>query len=318
MKPFLQKLRLTSLLCHYKYHLTADLKVIRTAQSKSINMLASVCFLDRDLFWATTRSYADTTIFDLKNIIKAEEKQLPPMKGHFLWSIKEITSSSIAVDYFVIPEHVMDKVPKECKFVMPLFQPDSATLESPLSMNHQSEVDCLKHVKNISWINLIGLSVKLNTAQKSTERLSNKNLLISLLGISCFIAVMLSGYMFLSIQYYQSLKTENRDQVNAVLSLKQKYAENQEQVVGFVDFLKASPNVLNKLSQLKLSTEGVFFENLKLINSGFRISGTTKKSATKLLEEILQSELVKEAKFTRAVTKNRLGEEVFAIDVVWK
>ncbi|WP_286259830.1 hypothetical protein [Pseudoalteromonas apostichopi] len=318
MKRLLQKLRLTSSLCHYKYHLTADLEVKNTAYTKSANMLLTACFLDRDLFWATTRTYNNTNLLQLNAIIKAEKLQLPPMEGHFSWSIQRVTKNSIEVSYFVVPEHVMDKVPRECKLIMPLFDREKEQSLYPLSIQHNQQPSKLKAIEDIQWINLPGLFINKTKASGKIEKLKTRHLIISLISFIALTGVALSAYLLLATSYYESVKQEHRESVNQVLALKQEFNNKQQQTTELVKFLNENPNVLDVFSRLGISSNDIFIERLNIINTGFRISGSTSDSATKLLEHLIKSSSVDEAKFTRPVTKNSLDEEVFSIEVVWK
>ncbi|NHH89258.1 hypothetical protein [Pseudoalteromonas sp. MB47] len=318
MKRLLQKLRLTSSLCHYKYHLTADLEVKKTANKKSANMLLTACFLDRDLFWATTRTYNNTNLLQLNAIIKAEKLQLPPMEGHFGWSIQQLNNNSIEVSYFVIPDHVMNNVPRDCKLIMPLFDKDEERNLYPLSINHNKKPSQLKAIEDISWINLPGLFLNRSEASDKVEKLKSKHLVIALLGILGLTGAALSAYLMVATNYYESVKHEHRESVNQVLALKQEFNNKQQQTTGLVKFLTENPNVLDIFSRLDISSEDMFIDRVNIINTGFRMSGSTSKSATTLLQQLVQSPSIKEAKFTRPVTKNSLDEEVFSIEVVWK
>ena len=318
MKRLLQKLRLTSSLCHYKYHLTADLEVKNTAYTKSANMLLTACFLDRDLFWATTRTYNNTNLLQLNAIIKAEKLQLPPMEGHFSWSIQRITNNSIKVSYFVIPDHVMNKVPRDCKLIMPLFNREEEQNLYPLSIQHNKKPSELKAIEEIQWINLPGLFINKKNVSEKVERLKTRHLIISLLSFLVITGVALSAYLLLATSYYESVKEDHKESVNEVVALKQEFNNKQQQTTELVKFLNENPNVLDVFSRLDISSNDMFIDRLNIINTGFRMSGSTSNSATKLLEQLIKSPSVKEAKFTRPVTKNSLNEEVFSIEVVWK
>jgi len=318
MKRLLQKLRLTSSLCHYKYHLTADLEVKNTAYKKSASMLLTACFLDRDLFWATTRTYNNTNLLQLNAIIKAEKLQLPPMEGHFSWSIQRVTNNSIEISYFVVPEHVMNKVPRDCKLILPLFDRVEEQSLYPLSIQHNNKPSKLKAIEDIQWINLPGLFIDKKNASGKVEKLKTRQLIISLVSILSLTGVALSAYLVLATSYYESVKEDHRESVNQVLALKQEFNNKQQQTTELVKFLNENPNVLDVFSRLGISSNDIFIERLNIINTGFRMSGSSSSSATKLLEQLIQSPSVDEAKFTRPVTKNSLDEEVFSIEVVLK
>lgn len=317
MKHLFKKLFLASSLCHFKYRLATDLELVKIKETGTIKKPASACLIDRTLFWAASRTYDGATLFDLKNIIAAEKSQFP-MKGECVWSIKKISTKSIQVDYFVIPDNVLQKIPKECNFLVPIYEQGADEQNPPLSINKKIVLAHTDFIKSLSWINLFGLNFNKKRQVKQAEKLKTKTLLVSIASITTLVCVLLSGYMVWSINSYQNMKAENSEQVNAVLALKKKLSSGQEQTVGLINFLKKNPNVLNKFSTLDINPEGLFIENINLINTGFRLRGSVEGSATQLLQRLTQSPLIKEAKFSRPVTKTKQGQEVFTIEVVWK
>lgn len=318
MKNLLKKLGLTSVFCHYKYHLTAEHVVRETQQNKPPLPLAVGCFIDRNLFWATTRTYTNTNIIELKNIIQAEKKQLPPMEGRFFFSLVEFSSNEFTVTYFIIPESVMALIPEECRVVIPFYTYSQEVSEQPLTISHSQNYDYFNVINKLKWVSLIGLYSKLQKHDKKPEKLNNKKLLIAVTAMLGIVAVSLSAYFLVAINYYQDKKLQNEANVNLVLMQRQKYISQLEKTSGFINFLKINPNVLNKLSKIDIDTKGVFIERVRLVTTGMEIFGTSENSATSILEQIIQSDTVKEAKFSRAVTKDRNGLEAFTIEVTWK
>ncbi|MCW1718712.1 hypothetical protein OIZ54_08090 [Pseudoalteromonas sp. A3] len=319
MKKVLKKLGSPSAFCHYKYHLTAECIVEQTKLSKPRLSLVTGCLLDRNLFWATTRTYENTSITELKSIIQAEKMQLPPMEGKFYWSIEALSNNQFTISYFVVPQNVLDKVPSECRLIVPLYSSAGEAQVQPLLIKHNVEkVDFSSHANALSWLNLSGLFGLNNQAFSKPEKLSNRKLLIAIISLLSATAIFLSAYLMLATSYYTGKKLQNEAAVTEVLSGRQ--ATNQELTLasGLIEFLATNPNVLDKLSQVSLKDDDVFIERVKLIPTGVELFGTTQGSATKILEQIINAESIKEAKFSRAVTKNKQGLETFTIEVTWK
>lgn len=318
MKSLLKKLGLTSVFCHYKYHLTAEQTIKETKLKKTRFPFLTGCFIDRNLFWATTRTYSNTNIIELKNIIQAEKKQLPPMEGRFFWSLISFTNDEFTVTYFVIPEPIVALIPDGCRVVLPFYTPFEEAAEQPLTLHHNQTSGYSECIEKLNWLNLIGLYIKSQKIESKVEKLSNKKLLVSLASIFAISAIAVSTYLLVAINYYQELKVQNDSGVNAVLGQRQEYSNQLELTSGFIDFLKANPNVLNKLSMVDIKSEGIFIERVKLLPKGVEIFGSSETSATTVLEQIMSSKSVQEAKFSRAVTKDRNGFELFTIEVTWK
>lgn len=318
MKSLLKKLGLASVFCHYKYRLTAEKKIEETKLIRPYFPLLTGCIVDRNLFWATTRTYKNTNIIELKNIIQAEKKQLPPMEGRFFWSLVSLASDGFTVSYFVIPEHVAALIPSECKVILPFYTPSEEAGEEPLILHHTPKENNSDFIKDLNWLNLIGLYLNPEKKKNKIEKLSNKKLMFALASIVGLSAVVVSAYLLVAINYYQELKVQNSEGVNSVLAQRQAYNNQLELTSGFIDFLKANPNVLNKLSMLDINPEGVFIERVKLLPKGVEIFGVSEASATTVLEQVIGSSSVQEAKFSRSVTKDRNGSEIFTIEVTWK
>lgn len=316
MKTLLKKLSLTSLFCHYKYHLTSEMILEETQYEKPNIKLVSACYLDRNLFWSTSRLYENINLLELRNIIQAEKVQLPPMEGDFFWRIDELHTKRVKVTYFVVPSKVMSAVPNECKFIIPLCEQVNNPDEAPLTIYHKSQVIEDERFMTLNWLEIYGFFIKRKGFQRK-EKLSNRKLAISTILLLVTTSITLSLYSVLAINYYQNAKIENEPSVNSVLAKRQKYTKNTKLFSDFITFLDENPNVLLKLSQLEIDPSGIFIERIRLITNGVQISGTTKNSATLLLEQIIKSKPVKEAKFSRAVTKNHHNAEVFFIEVSW-
>ncbi|MBH0057966.1 hypothetical protein I6F65_13445 [Pseudoalteromonas sp. SWXJZ94C] len=319
MKNFLKKLGSPSAFCHFKYHLTTESVVSKTEKKKPKVTLATACLIDRNLFWATTRTYENTPITEIKNIIQAEKIQLPPMEGGFFWSIDKLSSNQFTISYFVVPESILDKIPEECRVVIPLYSASDDTEAQPLLITHaKPSFNYENQLSKINWLQVIGLFLSNKKADNKPEKLSNRKLLIAVGSIFSITAVLLSVYLMVAINHYQGIKTHNETAVNAVLSERQNRIKEIKLTSDFIKFLEDNPNVLNKLSLINIDAEGVFIERVKLITKGVEIFGTSENSATKVLEQIIKTESVKEAKFSRAVTKNKTGSESFTIEVTWK
>ncbi|CAM2780041.1 hypothetical protein PAT01_31270 [Pseudoalteromonas atlantica] len=319
MNNLLKKLGSPSAFCHYKYHLTAECIVSQTILSKPKLRLMTACFLDRNLFWATTRTYENTSITELKSIIQAEKLQLPPMDGDFYWSIEALQSNQFTVSYFVVPKDVLSKVPSDCQLIVPLYSDTAETEAQPLLIKHNVEkVDLSGHVSRLSWLSVLGLFGLNNRAVSKFEKLSNRNLIIAIISLLSATAILMSAYLILATNYYADKKLQNEAAVTKVLSGRQETNQELTLASGLIEFLATNPNVLDKLSQIKLEDDNVFIERVKVIPTGVELFGTTENSATKILEQIISAESVKEAKFSRAVTKNKQGLETFTIEVTWK
>jgi len=319
MKNLLKKLGSPSAFCHYKYHLTTDKVVSQTEKNKPRITFATACTIDRNLFWATTRTYENTSIIEIKNIIQAEKIQLPPMEGGFFWSIEDLSSNQFTISYFVIPESILDMIPRECKVVIPLYSITEETKVQPLSIAHsEDQLNQTEELDKLNWLNLFGLFLTRKEEKAKQEKLNNRKLIILLCSLLGVTAISLSVYFTAAINYYQNQKTQNESPVNAVLSQRQERTKELKLTADLIEFLASNPNVLNKLSQISIEGEGVFLTRVNLIPKGVELVGTSSSSATKILEEIMDSESVKEAKFSRAVTKNKAGSEFFTIEVTWK
>ncbi|MEL0647375.1 hypothetical protein V6248_08060 [Pseudoalteromonas agarivorans] len=319
MKNLLKKLGSPSAFCHYKYHLTTDKVVSQTEKNKPRLTLATACTIDRNLFWATTRTYENTSITEIKNIIQAEKIQLPPMEGGFFWSIEALSSNQFTISYFVIPEFILDLVPQECRVIIPIYSIEEETNIQPLCIAHSGErLNQTDEFDKLNWLNLLGLFFTRKEKKVKQEKLNNRKLIILLCSLFGVTALSLSVYFTVAINHYQNQKIQNESPVNAVLSQRQVRTKELKLTADLIEFLDSNPNVLDKLSQIKIEGEGVFLTRVNLIPKGVELVGTSANSATKILEEIMDSEAVKEAKFSRAVTKNKAGSEFFTIEVTWK
>ena len=319
MKKVLKRLGSPSAFSHYKYHLTAECIVEQTKLSKPRLSLVTGCLLDRNLFWATTRTYENTSITELKSIVQAEKMQLPPMEGKFYWSIEALRNNQFTISYFVVPQNVLDKIPSECRLIAPLYSSAAEAQVQPLLIKQNvGKVDFASHIDRLNWLNLSGLFGVNNQVFSKPEKLSNRKLLIAITSLLSATAILLSAYLILATSYYVDKKSKNEAAVTEVLSGRQATNKELTLATGLIEFLATNPNVLDKLSQIKLQDDDVFIERVKVIPTGVELFGTTENSATKILEQIISAESVKEAKFSRAVTKNKQGLETFTIEVTWK
>ncbi|WP_065979549.1 hypothetical protein [Pseudoalteromonas lipolytica] len=309
---------LSSLFFHFEYYLKGDHTLETLPVNKPFLKLASVCLLDRSLFWKASRHYSNTSLLQLKNIIRAEKKQLPPMEGEFFWSLKQVTANSLSVDYFVVPLEVMSQIPKQVKMILPLQENEEEQLPLTLDQAKLNHASPTSQLDELNWFNLLGLFVKKQAKQKVKERLSTRNLLISLFAFSLVLAVMISGYFAVALKHFEDKKVNNVEAVNKVINQRQALNNEFKEFSDINEFLIKNPNVLSKLSLLGIDSEGILFERIKVTTQGVELYGNSESSATNLLQQIIASPSVKEAKFSRPVVKNNKGYDVFTIEVVWR
>ena len=285
--------------------------------------LGSLCVLQRDCFWQAKRDYDNINIIDLPNLIKAEAASISPFLSHVFWQITKINTNHASVTYFAVPIEYIEEINQKCRFIYPLttstlppidkIDINSAFAESTIGLSNEVE-----KANEINLFNLVGFHV----TKPKDQKINQQYLPFKKLGMLCSASVLLfillsSAYLVLSLDYYEDKVVENKDAVERALKtqreLKAKYKSKQD----FDTFSKDNRNVLAILSHLSFKNEKYSIQRIYLHPKGVEITGVSESSATNLLTLLVEHPAVSEAKFSRAVSKNRSGEDVFVIEVIF-
>ena len=294
----------------------------RLSRLKNKRTLGAVCLLERDSYWQAERHYNNINIFDLPKLMKAEAATIAPFAGSVFWKINKINSTQATIVYFAVPAEYIEAINKECQFVYPLgikesFPENELNFTSLEITSHELDNSAIDvSAKNV--FNLAGFYVaKPKSEAHNQQRLSLKQL--SLISSACIVLFTLlsSVYLSLNLSYYESKVIDNNIAVEQALKsqreLKTKYKSKQD----FDTFAQNNSNVLALLSDFSFKDEKYSIQRIHLHSKGVKITGTSETSATNLLAILLKQPTVSEAKFSRAVSKNRSGEDVFVIEVVF-
>ncbi|GAA0815201.1 hypothetical protein GCM10009111_13160 [Colwellia asteriadis] len=326
MKKYFSRLLSINSIFSIDYTFNAKEGLSSLTNKEKKRSFATVCLLERDVYWRAERQYSNVTLFDLPKIIKAELRSIAPFSGHVFWRVKQLSTSQITVVYFALPTEYIDKIRTRCQFIYPLgedFQEESQT-EQQVNL-HENITDTVTPVKSeierISQkniVNLVGFYLpKLKNETLSMQRLSFKKLAtLCAFGVAAF-TVISSAYLHFSLGYYKSEVAGNAVTVENALKTQRELRAKAQSKLDFDTFGQENPNVLAILSSLSFNEEKYFIQRIHLHPKGVKITGTAETSATNLLTLLLNHPAVSEAKFARALAKNRAGEEVFVIEVVF-
>ncbi|MCF6434950.1 hypothetical protein [Pseudoalteromonas sp. MMG022] len=301
---------------HKRFFLNRHKELVEVQKNAPKIKLAEACVIDRDLFWATTRHYPKSSLKEVFNIVKAQSKELPPFEGMFLWRARNLGAAQFSIDYFVIPKENFELIPDSCQFVLPLYNDTDEQTQWPLTLSYASDDSHDLKKAPIPWLDLIGLRIT-REKTKSQQRLSTTRLMYGLLATGVFTVATLSGYIYWTQMNLQSAKTQNQVLVNESLEMRQKYNREVTSVTQLQTFLQQNPNVLARLARLNLNSQGVIFDRVTVNPKGVELRGVTDQSATDLLKQIVASDVIKEAKFSGPVVKQKTGGEGFTIEVEW-
>lgn len=290
--------------------------------------IATVCLLERDVYWQAERHYHNITLLDLPKIMKAELRYIAPFSGHVFWQIKQLTTSKATVIYFALPEEYMALISEKCQFIYPLN--DGVSSELPIieqrlncksvnadvaraNLDNQVEVVAQKSI-----LNLVGFRVPVpQNKVLVSQRLSFKKLAaICVSSVLAFI-ILSFAYLSLSLNYYENKVADNAVAVEKALKSQRELRKKSQSKQEFDAFAQENPNVLAILSDMSFDDEKYTIQRIYLHPKGVMITGTSESSATNLLTLLVKHPAVREAKFARALAKNRAGEEMFVIEVVF-
>ncbi|WP_105167336.1 hypothetical protein [Pseudoalteromonas sp. T1lg23B] len=303
-------------LVHKKFFLNHQKELVEVQNNAPKIKLAEACVIDRDLFWATTRYYPKSSLKEIFNIVKAQSKVLPPFEGMFLWRVRNLGAEQFSIDYFVIPKENYELIPASCQFVLPLYNDTKEQNQWPLTLSNVCDESQEISKVQLPWLDLVGLRVK-REKTKTQQRLSTTHLIYGLLATGVLTVTSLSAYIYLTQMSLQSANVQNQTQVNESLEMRQKYNRKVNSIGELQTFLKQNPNVLSRLASLNINSQGIIFDRVTVIPKGVELRGVTDKSATDLLKQIVASDVIKEAKFSGPVVKQKTGGEGFTIEVEW-
>ncbi|WP_076416922.1 hypothetical protein [Colwellia sp. UCD-KL20] len=291
----------------------------------------NICLLERDSYWLAERRYNNINIIDLPKLIKAEIATIAPFPGRVFWSVKKLNSSQAIVVYIVVPIKYIEEIIGKCHFVYPkdynfsslssnaqnLDPSSNLALDLPI-VQVEANTSFTEDFKKTNIFNLAGFYLfknkdKINTKQK----VSFKQLALIICASVTLFTVVSSVYLSFNLSYVESQIAENSSAVEQALKTQSELKVKFESKKEFEAFSKENKNVLAIFSHLNFKDEKYRIERLELHPKGFKITGTSETSATNLLSILLNSPGISEAKFDRAVSKNRSGEDVFVIEVTF-
>jgi len=322
MKKYFSKLFCIKNFFDIRYYFDANkgLKQLDGANSK--RSIANVCIVERDAYWYAERHYANINIVDLPKIMKAEVKNIAPFSGSVFWKVKSFTTNKVTILYFVIPSQYMEVISKHCQLIYPVGF-DKPSMNALLTLDEKSEslntvASNVKHVAESNIFKLAGFYItKLKSKTAKSQILTTKKLAIFAASSVLFFTLASSLYLTLTLSYYQNKTTDNRAAVESALEIQRELKSKSISKQAFDKFSTDNRNVLALFSHLNLQDESYEIRRIHLHPKGIKISGTTTASATNILSLLLNSPTVSEAKFSRPVSKNRAGDEVFEIEVVF-
>jgi len=285
-----------------------------------------VCLLERGSYWQAERQYKNINIIDLPKLIKAEVATISPFPGRVFWKIKSFSSTQVSIIYVAVPIAYVELIAEKCNFLYPLSLDnptlsDTSDLVFGLGGDNYSVTDYAQDIvdiKNKNLFTLAGFYLFKNKAEDSkVQRLSLKKLILISITSVTFFVVISSAYLGFNLNYLKDAALNNRTVVEQALKtqreLKIKFESKQE----LDQFFKDNRNVFAILSQLSFKDEKYTIDRVHLHPKGFEISGTSETSATNLLTLLLKEPSISEAKFSRSVSKNRNGDDVFVITAVF-
>lgn len=289
------------------------------AKKQSTARIANVCLVERDAYWHTQKAYSNVNAFELMKLIKVEIRHIAPFDGDVYWQLEKLSFDSAVVNYFVIPRNVVDVIKPSCQFIYPESinsQKNSLLLTNNSVSKPQVLNESIEAVENSNIFTLIGFFCKrVHKETTAIQKLTTKLLLmLSSISVGLFVLIS-SAYLSFMQSYYQSETASNVDAVNHALNVQKEIKSRFESKQEFDKFFVDNRNVLALFSQLDLQGQEYEITRVYLHPKGFKLTGTTKKSATDILALLIQSPLVSEAKFSRPVSKNRRGDEIFVIEV---
>lgn len=290
--------------------------------------IATICLLERDVYWQAERQYHNITLLDLPKIMKAELRHIAPFSGHVFWQIKQLTTSKATVVYFALPQEYIELIRAKCQFIYPLNYDISSELSiidqglnfnSTISNIAKASIDNqIGVVAQKNMLNLAGFRVPMPKEEASvSQRLSFKKLAVICASSVVAFTLFSSAYLSLSFNYYETKVADNGVSVEKALKSQRELREKSQSKQEFDTFGQENPNVLAILSDISFYEEKYAIQRIHLHPKGVTITGTSETSATNLLTILLKHPAVNEAKFARPLAKNRAGEEVFVIEVVF-
>ncbi|QBG35300.1 hypothetical protein [Litorilituus sediminis] len=299
------------------HHFTEENGFVAIDKSKH-KKFANICLVNRSCYWHAKKDYSNINLIELPKLIKAEIKQIAPFEGDIFWQIERLTIQGAIVHYYVIPNQIIDSIRPKCQFIFPESNGSNSLL---LSLNEGVSSESVISAEQLGMKNifsLCGLFIKKARDEKViVQKLTNKMLFL-LASISIVSFVLLSSvYLSLYQSYYQDATLANKSAVENALKVQREVKARYQSKKDFDEFIADNPNVLSLFSSLDLSGYTYEINKVHLHPKGVKITGTTSQSATDILARLIQESVVKEAKFSRPVSKNRAGDEVFVIEVIF-
>lgn len=322
MKNYFSKLFCINNYFDIRYYFDADKGLMPLDDTNKKRSIANVCIVERDTYWYAERHYDNINIVDLPKIMKAEIKSIAPFCGAVFWKVKSVTTSKATILYFVIPSHYMEVISKHCQFIYPVGF-DKISVNASLTLDRKGEP--LEAVANhrvytaeSNIFKLVGFYItKLKNKAAKTQILTTKKLTLFASSSVLIFCLASSLYLKLTLGFYHDKTIDNRSAVENALEIQRELKATSLSKQSFDKFSIENRNVLALFSHISLQDETYEILRIHLHPKGIKISGTTKASATNILSLLLNNPAVSEAKFSRPVSKNRVGDEVFVIEVVF-
>ncbi|WP_448563810.1 hypothetical protein [Thalassotalea ganghwensis] len=285
---------------------------------RSKNKMANICLVKRNCYWHTKKDYSNINLIELPKLIQAEIKNVAPFEGEIFWQIEQLTLQSAIVHYYVVPKKLIEGIRPYCQFIFPESNSDESLLSLLNEEVSTKYLNTKESIGNNSVFSLSGLFIKKAKDEKIVvQKLTNKMLfLLSSVSILSFV-LLSSVYLSVMQSYYQDATLANQSAVESALKVQREVKARYQSKQDFDTFIADNPNVLSLFSSLDLSGFTYELNRVHLHPKGVKITGTTSQSATDILAHLIQESVVKEAKFSRPVSKDRSGSEVFVIEVLF-
>lgn len=311
---------------HYAFSSQNGLYCLTDTKEK--RSIANICLLERDAYWQAERHYNNINIIDLPKLIKAEVAIIAPFPGRVFWNIKKLSTNQALVVYIVVPIEHIEAIADKCHFVYPrdfnspsLSYASTKDLDINLHFGSASQPISACTIENINKKNIFSLAgfylTKSTNETFKAQRLSLKQLILVGCASIMVFALISSAYLSFNLGYVEDKLASNRGAVEKALKIQRELKVKFESKKDFEQFSQENKNVLAIFSHVNFKNEKYRIDRVHLHPKGFKITGTSETSATNLLTILLNYPGISEAKFERAISKNRAGEDVFVIEVLF-
>jgi len=321
MKNIFKNLFSTKNFFSINYLYDAKEGLVKTDDSLKKQKIAQVCMVSRKDYWHAERSYK-ANLIDLPKIIMAEIKTIAPFEGRVFWQIKKLSTTESIINYAVIPQAYIDLISEQCQFIYPLnLDRKILTLGSENTSVSEGSIDKKTNENLVGeqsiWQLLGFFIVKKSGAIKQQQKLPTKYLVLSMLAVVALFTFASSAYLNFTQSHYEQAIFANKQAVEHALIVQREVKSQYQSKLEFEQFTTDNKNVLAILGSFNFDELDYVITQVHLHPKGVKLTGSSVTSATDLLTAIVNNVHVKEAKFSRPVTKNRQLEDDFTIEVVF-